>query len=187
MQEQYGALLWGELLERRDDGEADVIAEKGGRFRVGRQRGEVVEGDRVDQLRERSRAPLPAEMIEAHRGRDAEEPSFGGGAVLEVVGTLDGARDRLLAQVVSLCAAPGHAVAVPPQALAAPLDGGQHGRGAFSAASPTARTFGRGRRVRPRISESVARFYSSASVPRQASRLHSPSERLPSAPERGFG
>src|SRR5262249_47255110 len=70
-------------------------------------------------------------MIEAHGGRDPEEPSLDGGAVLEVVRTLDGARDRLLAQVVSLRAPPRHAVAVPPQALAAPLDGGQHGHGAF--------------------------------------------------------
>src|SRR5262249_6862709 len=100
------------------------------RFRVWGRRWEVVEGDGVDKLRERPRASLSAEMIEAHGRCDAEEPPLGSSAVVEVVGTLDGARDGLLAQVVGLRTSPGHAIAVRPQALAAPLDGGEDGRGA---------------------------------------------------------
>src|SRR5262249_44966834 len=124
------SLLWREVLERRDDSEPNVVTKERSRFRVAGRGRDVVEGDRVDQLGECPRAALAAEMIEAHRGRDPEEPTLDRSAVMEVVGTLDGARDGLLTQVVGVRPCPGHAIAVPPEALAAPLDGGEDDRGA---------------------------------------------------------
>jgi len=118
------------VLKRRDDGEPDVVAEERGRFRVGGRRGDVLEGDRIDQLGEPTRSPLSTEVIEAHRGRDTEEPPLDSSALMEVVGTLDGARDGFLAQVVGFRASPGHAIAVRPEAFAAPLDGSENGRSA---------------------------------------------------------
>ena len=129
VQEQDGTLLGRQMLQCHDDGEPHVVTEERRRLRARCRSGDVVEGNGVDEVRDRSRPPIAAEVVETDGRRDAEEPPLGVGG-LEVVGAFDGARDGLLAEVVRLGPSPRHAIAVRPQALAAPLDGSEHGHGA---------------------------------------------------------
>src|SRR5262249_53044587 len=111
----------------------------------------IVEGDWVDELSHGPRAPLSPEVIEADGGCYAEEPTIPGAAVVEVVSALDGSRDRFLTQVVGICTAPGHPIAVCPQPLPAALDRREYGgHPALRHGSRSTRTSQRAGRVRLR-------------------------------------
>ena len=60
------------MLKRNDDGKPHVIAEDGRCFRVGRRRGKVVEGYRIDELGQTSSTSIPAQVIESKGRRDSK-------------------------------------------------------------------------------------------------------------------
>jgi hypothetical protein len=68
-------------------------------------------------------------MIEAYGRRNPEQPTIYRCVIMEIVGAFDRPGNGFLAQVVCVGAPSGHAIAMRPQALAAPLDGGKNGRG----------------------------------------------------------
>ena len=89
---------------------------------------------RRDEVRHPPDAALAAEVVQARRRGDAQEPAVEHRRVVGLV--LDGAGDRLLREVVGRRAGTRHPVAERPGATAASLDGGQEGGGGGSHGVP---------------------------------------------------
>jgi hypothetical protein len=129
VEEHRRTRLRREPLERGDEREPHVVAQDRRLLGRRRRRRDVVEGDRIDEVGHPLDSRRVPEVVEAHRRRDAEEPGLGVRRIDELAGSFDGARDRLLGKIVRVGTAAGHAVAMRPQALALPLDGGEDGGG----------------------------------------------------------
>ena len=128
VQDERRPLAGRELLQGDHHGEAHVVTEDDGSLRVAARRVLGPQRWPLHRIHQHAPPPLdpqPAHVIEAHRGRDAEQPSVEPFAVGKVPLALDGARDCFLAQIVGIASRPGHPVAQAPDPLAMAFDGGK--------------------------------------------------------------
>jgi hypothetical protein len=117
VQQENRALPGRQVLECDGDREPHVLAPDQRDVRSVRRVRQRVERDRVDELGHATDALFAPQMVEADGRGDAEQPALDGRGVVEIARPSDRARDRFLAQVVGIRAAPGHAIAVRPRGV----------------------------------------------------------------------